>query len=119
MKISRANLKRIAAGKPPLQSEAEFQSEVIKYAKMRGWRTCHFRASMNQRGKWQTAVQGDGAGFVDLVLVRERVLWIELKAENGKLSPEQEAWIAALMAAGQEVYVWRPSVWPGIESILE
>ncbi len=119
MKISKANLKRLAAGKLPLQSEAEFQKEVISLAKMLKWRVAHFRASLNQRGEWQTAVAADGAGFTDLVIVRERVIFAELKAENGKLSLKQEEWIAWLKGAKQEVYVWRPSNWQGIESILK
>ncbi len=118
MKISRANLKRLAAGKPPLQSEAEFQKEVINLAKMLKWRVAHFRASLNQRGEWQTAVAADGAGFTDLVIVRERVIFAELKAENGKLSLEQEEWIAWLKGAKQEVYVWRPSNWKQVELVL-
>ena len=53
-----------------------------------------------------------------MLLVRERVVWIELKSETGRLSPEQAAWIDALKAAGQEVYVWRPDQWPEIREVL-
>lgn len=65
-----------------------------------------------------TAVQGDGAGFPDLVLVRERVVWVELKSDIGVLSDEQEIWIAMLHRAGQEVYVWKPCDWDTILEVL-
>jgi hypothetical protein len=55
-------------------------------------------------------LQGIKAGFPDLVAVRgQRVLWIELKRETGKTTPEQDTWHGRLRDAGQEVYVWRPS----------
>jgi len=60
-------------------------------------------------------------GFPDLVLVnpeQKRVIFAELKTEKGKLTPEQEEWLAALAACGQEVYVWRPGVIEGIAEIL-
>ena len=103
---------------PPI-SEEQFQKQVIQYAKLRGWRVAHFRPAMTKSGRWVTAVQADGAGFPDLVLVRgDVVLWMELKAEKGKLSPEQQAWFDALMAARQEVYVFKPSHWSVIETVL-
>lgn len=102
----------------PKISENEFLSQVIKFASLNGWKCAHFRASLNRRGKWQTAVQADGAGFPDLVLVRERVIWAELKSENGKQTNEQVDWYTWLQDADQEVYVWRPSDWPNIEALL-
>jgi len=50
-------------------------------------------------------------GFPDLVLVhpeKKRIIYSELKAEKGKLTPYQELWIEALRACDQEVYIWRP-----------
>jgi hypothetical protein len=90
--------------------EADFQSQVLQLAKLLRWRRAHFRPGLNRRGEWQTAVQGDGAGFPDLLLVRgDRVLAAELKSELGKTTPEQDAWLAALGQAGVESCVWRPS----------
>lgn len=74
---------------------------------------------MNARGKWQTAVQADGAGFPDLVLVRERVIWAELKTDKGKESNDQIDWKDALMNADQEFYVWRPRNFKEIEQLLK
>jgi len=42
-----------------------------------------------------------------------------LKADKGRLSPEQKEWIEDLREVGQEVYLWRPSDWDDIQGILE
>ena len=90
--------------------EADFQSQVLQLAGILRWRRAHFRPGLNRRGEWQTAVQGDGAGFPDLILVRGgRVVAVELKSELGRTTPEQEGWLAALAQAGIEACVWRPS----------
>jgi hypothetical protein len=106
----------VRTGRP---TESAFQRQVIQFARLCGWRCCHFRPGLDRRGRWRTAVQGDGAGFVDLVLVRERVVWAELKADAGRLRPEQVAWVGALRAAGQEVHVWRPADWAEVEAVLK
>ena len=64
------------------------------------------------------AVAGDGVGFPDTVLVRERVVWVELKSDVGKLSDEQEVWRDKLFLAKQEWYLWRPRDWPTIQTVL-
>lgn len=80
------------------QSEREFQREVVKRALIFGWRCYHTYDSRRS-----------AAGFPDLVLVRERVIFAELKTETGKLGKEQQEWIGALANAGMEAHVWRPS----------
>lgn len=54
------------------------------------------------------------AGFPDLVIVGNRVLFVELKSQSGRLSRQQAEWINVLRGAGVEVHVWRPSDWPEI-----
>ena len=98
--------------------ESTFQKQVIAFAAIHGWRTAHFRPGLTKSGRWTTAVQGDGAGFPDLVLVRERVVWAELKSDKGTMSDEQKAWVAALVKAGCEVYVWRPGDWDEVVEVL-
>jgi len=66
-----------------------------------------------------TPVQADGAGFPDLVLARERVVFVELKAEKGTLNDNQLAWQDALRAAGVEYHCFKPRDWPEIERTLE
>lgn len=74
---------------------------------------------MTKRGKWVTAVQGDGKGFPDLVLLRPgRAIMAELKAVKGKVTPEQETWLKTARAANLEAYVWRPSDIDDIERVL-
>jgi hypothetical protein len=91
-------------------SEAELQECVIATAHLFGWRVAHFRAAQTKHG-WRTPVAADGKGFPDCVLVRDRVIFAELKAERGRTSPEQLDWLAALANANAEQYVWRPSDW--------
>ena len=98
--------------------ERDFQRLVIDYAHLNRWRVAHFRASLNQRGKWQTAVAGDAKGFPDLVLVRDRVIFSELKTDRGVISDAQKQWRDWLKAAGAEHHVWRPRDWSDIERIL-
>lgn len=99
-------------------TEAAFQAQVITLARLRGWRTAHFRPAQNSRGEWRTPVAGDGKGFPDLVLTRETVLFVELKVGRNALSPEQAAWRTALLNAGAHHYVWRPEDWPEVMRVL-
>jgi hypothetical protein len=86
---------------------------VIELCRRVGLRTAHFRPALSKSGRWVTAVQGDGKGFPDLVIVGAGgVLYRELKADGKYPAPEQRAWIAALTAAGRDAGVWKPRDWP-------
>lgn len=98
-------------------SEASWQETVVDLARLHSWKVAHFRPARTARG-WRTPVAADGAGFPDLVLVRERVLWVELKADTGRLTADQRAWLEALHSAGCETYVWRPSDWDEVRAAL-
>jgi hypothetical protein len=98
--------------------ESDFQKLVIDYAHLNRWRVAHFRASLNQRGKWQTAVAGDAKGFPDLVLVRERVIFAELKTDRGVIGDAQKQWRDWLKAANVEHHLWRPRDWDEVQRIL-
>ena len=100
-----------------MTTEAAFQQQVIDLAQLSGWLVHAERPARMADGRWRTPIQGM-AGFPDLVLVRERVLFVELKSERGKLSPEQEQWLAVLRTAGADARLWRPSDWPEIEATL-
>ncbi len=92
---------------------------VLREARARGWRGAHFGTSMRQtRGGF--VGERDAAGFPDLVLVRERVIFAELKMHErrSKLTANQQAWIDALLAAGEHVYVWRPNDWDELLAVL-
>ena len=89
-------------------TEDEWRDQVIDVAHTFGWSVAYFRPARTERG-WRTPVGADGKGWLDLTLVRERVIFAGLKRETGELEPEQEEWKLRLEGACQEVYVWRPS----------
>ena len=103
-------------------TERDFQRAVMELAELQGWETLHVRTSM-QQGRYMTATTGTMAkGWPDLVLAhpkRRRLLFVELKADRGRLRPDQERVHAALWeAVGYTVKVWRPRDWPTIEGVL-
>lgn len=102
-------------------SEAELQSAIIGLARLLGWRVAHFRTANTVQG-WMTPVAADGKGFPDLCMVRgRRLLFVELKAEKGRLSAEQDEWVAVLQDSRCcGVYVFRPSDWlkGAVEAVL-
>ena len=98
--------------------EEDFQRQVIDLAHIFNWRVAHFRPAMTKHG-WRTAVAGDGAGFPDCVFVKPpHLIYAELKSETGQLSAEQYFWLQELVKCGQEVYLWKPSDFQEIASIL-
>jgi len=77
-------------------TEKAFQSDVMRVAKMLGWLCYHTYDSRRS-----------ASGFPDLVLVRERILYRELKVGKNKLSPTQELWRDSIMDAGGDWAEWR------------
>jgi hypothetical protein len=63
-----------------------------------GWVTYHTLRS-----------KGSRSGYPDRTCVRERILFVELKREKTKPTPDQVDWLDRLARAGGEVYLWRPS----------
>lgn len=100
-------------------SEAEFTTQVIAFARLHRWRVAHFRPGRTKDGGWRTAVQGDGAGYPDLVMLRGACLLVaELKVGKNKPTPAQLEWLEAWRAVGAEVHVWTPAHWPEIEAAI-
>lgn len=104
-------------------SEEEYQQQVIDLAHVYGWKVAHFRAARvaksrrNPRG-WATPVAADGKGFPDLVLVRDRVIFVEIKGKKARLSNAQADWLVKLRMAKAEVYVWRPDDFEEVHKTL-
>ena len=106
-------------------SEKEWQSTVLDLATLGGWRSYHTFDSRRS-----------APGFPDLTLVRPpELVFAELKAEKGRTTPEQEAWLEDLGVVSQcimldaggwrigdeipvQVFVWRPSDFDEVRRIL-
>ena len=92
-------------------SEKHFQSQVLDLAKLSGWLVYHTFDSCRSV-----------PGFPDLVLVRPpRLIFAELKSEEGRIRPEQRAWLEALSGCTQaaESCLWRPRDLEEAQKILE
>jgi hypothetical protein len=117
MKLTAQQLRDLAGRS---MTEAEFLRMVLQLAKVHGWRSFHARPARTAKG-WRTAVQGDGKGFPDVLLLRGNALIAaELKVGRNKATPEQMEWLLAFRRVYGQVrdYIWRPTDWPEIESIL-
>lgn len=105
-------------------NEAQFTRLVIDMARLFGWRVAHFRTVRVQRKDgsfyYETPVQGDGAGFPDLLLIKGDVgIVAELKVGKNRLTDAQASWIVKFNKVGFRVYEWRPKDLPEIERILK
>lgn len=103
------------------KTEAEFSKHVIKLAHDYGWKVARFhRMPVPREGKtqWRTPVGADGKGYPDLTLVRERLLFAELKLRPNKPDVNQQRWHDWLTSAGCEAYVWNDGMLDEIEHLL-
>jgi hypothetical protein len=91
-------------------TERELQTAVIRAAQLLGWHVYHVRPGRTRRG-WRTCVEGDGVGWPDAVLVKDRILYREIKSDGGRLTPAQSAWLKRLAEAGADVAVWTAECW--------
>lgn len=90
-------------------TEKVFTQQIADLSKMLGYKYYHPWLSIHSP-----------RGFPDICLVKgERLIFAELKREQGELSPHQVEWLEVLKATGKaEVYVWRPSQLEEIVNIL-
>ncbi len=84
---------------PITLSEKSFATQVEDLFKIYGWTWAHFRPAFTSKG-WRTAMSGT-KGFPDYVAARvkdgrRRILFIELKSEDGKPTAEQAEWLELL-----------------------
>lgn len=80
-------------------TEEDLDQAVRQAADVFGWRDYHTYDSRQS-----------APGFPDHVLIRQgRLLAVELKADAGRVSKAQRAWLADFdRVPGCETYVWRP-----------
>lgn len=106
----------------PPQTEEDFQKMVEDTAHLLGWKTFSLiqsAAISAKTGKIISMVTK--RGWPDLVLVKgNKIIFWELKADKGKLSPEQREWLTALEAVKtvHQVGCVRPRDWKLIEETL-
>jgi hypothetical protein len=88
-------------------TEKQFMAQIIELARLKNWLVYHVFDSRRSESGWP-----------DIVLCKDRVIFVEVKTQKGRLSPAQKSWLDALEKAGAECYVWRPADWPAIEKLL-
>ena len=79
--------------------ERNWQRHIVEMATGLGWSLIYhtFESRGSQRG------------YPDLHMVRvPRSIFVELKTNKGRIRPDQQVWLDALQACGQEAYLWRP-----------
>ncbi len=101
--------RRLLEQDPSLLSERDLATLVADTARLAGWKRYHTFDSRRSNH-----------GFPDEVLARgDRLLFAELKSEQGKLRPEQAEWLEALSGIETvEAHLWRPSDWDAIVHVL-
>ncbi len=97
--------------RPPITGK-RLQDDIASLARSRKFHVAHFSPGrVGPKDRWITNYAYDSKGFLDLVLVRERLIMVEIKGDGDTLRAEQELWIEWLTAAGIENHVWGPSEW--------
>jgi hypothetical protein len=104
-------------------SEKQWQGFVVDYARVMGWKAYHHsdsRKAVKRGGELIMVGDADAKGLLDWMMVRPpRVLFVELKREDGKMTPEQTECFAKLSRCpGVEVYLWKPSDRTEVQRVL-
>jgi hypothetical protein len=96
------------AGALPKLTEAQFQRQVVDYAKLMGWTVFFTHDSRHSP-----------AGWPDLVCIRRpRIVFMEVKAERTPVTQAQTRTLAELRACGLSAFVVRPSDWQWVEKLF-
>ena len=93
-------------------TEKELQAAVLELCSRRGLLAYHGQDSRRDPRR-------SVSGFPDLVIAGPGGhLFAELKSEDGETTALQDWWAFVLIEAGARYYLWRPSDWAEIESVL-
>lgn len=84
-----------------LMSEDDLEAAFLDLVTFGQWRAVHHPDSRRMKGH---------RGLPDWILIRPpRLLFVELKKQNGIVRPDQAIWLGMLQRVpGVEAYVWRP-----------
>ena len=102
-------------------TESDLLATVIEMAHVLGWRVHHtYDSRINPRAPRRFGRERyTDPGFPDLVLCRPpRLLFVELKREDGRLRAGQVDWLDALEDCGAQVMVVRPGDLDELEKML-
>ena len=97
-------------------TEAQFATQVEDLLTRFGWMFYHVYEQFKHAKR-------SSKGFPDYVAMRNgRLLFIEIKSQHGKLSPDQQTWLEGLARCQSgdmpEIYVWWPAAFDDILEIL-
>ena len=81
-----------------LVSERDFQASIVDLARLCGWRVVHFHDSRREVGG-EMVGDSDAKGWPDLTLIRDRILYREVKTEKGRVTKSQDRMLVSLLAA--------------------
>jgi hypothetical protein len=85
-------------------SEAEWMVAIGDRLDYYGWTWHDTYPTRRTPGRWTP--EHSAKGVPDLICLRPpRVLWLEIKTETGRVTPQQEAWLEGLRQSGEEAYI--------------
>lgn len=95
-----------------LVSEKVFTQQVMAEAKANGWMCYHTHDSRRSQ-----------PGYPDISAVHPNRpelghVYMELKVGKNKPTTDQDTWLLSLEASGDRVFVFRPTDWDEIRSVL-
>lgn len=108
--VARQTRQAVPQGTVSPVPESAYLVRIVAYARAQGWLVYHTHDSRRS-----------APGFPDLCLVRPgRLMFAEVKTARGKLTHEQETWLALLRRSvpGVEVYVFHPADWDNVRAVL-
>lgn len=110
--------KRRAAGRAAQANGESWESVLEDLLELGEWWWDHARPMQGIDGTWRTPLAGR-KGAPDYRAVRgTEMIHFEAKSENAPVKPHQQEWIDRMRAAGQRVYVWRPSDLDEVRRVL-
>lgn len=94
----------------------ELRELLVPKAHDAGWRVAWFPQVETRTRGWRVPVAGDAKGWFDLIMLRDRFMFVELKGDGDKIRPEQADWLAAVRLIATpdskvEAKIWTPADW--------